>query len=413
MRCLGVRSNRPSRFRLLRWLLVLGLAVLLRCGVARIATPPAPPALRVSAGSAQPVLPAAPRARPAPEIVALDPFSPSHLIVDDGFVYWISQDGQRVGIRPSQVMRAPKGGGAVTTLAEGQQIRSLVADDANLYWTELGELDLTWPGAVHKGAVRRVSKHGGRAFTLAARRDSPGDIAAGAGHVYWLESDHDFDPMEGIEIGAVMTIDSSGAGRPRRLDASAELGLAWLLRLDPSRLFVAEDTSRIAMQREARARRLPHPPSKPDLYRGAAIRGYALRAGKRAGKVDPFYMSYDASERCVQGAPCGGITSMAASGGRVVWGSAGVIMASPVDGGASVMLAISPGLPTGIAIDDRYVYWGVHSRGRGQVLRVALGGGTAEVLADGLDWLSGVAVDRDHVYWAEPGAGKIVRIPKP
>lgn len=408
MRSFGVSSNPPFWVHPVRWLVALGCTALPWCIFAPTPTTPAPRDTRRSDASATAVRSPAPRVRPTPEIVALDPLGSAHLLVDDGFVYWTNWDNSdHVGTGPSQVMRARKAGGEVTRLAEGRDIIGLVADDANLYWIERGGFARAG-AAVPTSAVRRVSKRGGSALTLATRRDTAADIAVGPGQVYWLEyRDTIHDPRS----AAIMTIDPSGAGQPRQLDAGDAVRGATLLGLDRSHLFVSRDDTRTADE-EAR---LPHTPS-PDQrgYRMVSIRTYDLLAGT----VTPYQMYYAyAAGRSLNDSPNGSITAMVAGSGRVVWAANRNISATPVAGGESVTLAVSPDRPTGIAIDDRHVYWAVNldeqRRGQGALLRVAIGGGAAEVLLDGLDWPYSVAVDRDHVYWAEYPTGKIVRIPKP
>jgi hypothetical protein len=406
-----VSSNPPFWVHPVRWLVALGCAALPWCVFVPTPTtlePPEPREARGRDASATAARSPAPRVRPTPELVALDPLGSANLIVDDGFVYWTNWDNhERIGTGPSHVMRARKAGGEVTILAEGRDIIALAADDANLYWTERG--GISGPGAaVPMSAARRVSKRGGSVLTLATRRDTAGGIAVGAGQVYWLEYR---DPRHGPRVVAIMMIDPSGAGGPRELDASKAVRGAMSLSLDRSRLFVSLDDAPTP-EEEAH---LPHPPRQSSREsRFASIRSYNFPTDT-GGRNQVFY-TYSRG-RQVEGAPDGPITAVATGGGRVVWVGNDVISAAPAEGGEPVTLAVSPRPPTGIALDDRYVYWAVNldeqRRGQGALLRVAIGGGAAEVLLDGLDWPYSVAVDRDHVYWAEYPTGKIVRIPKP
>jgi hypothetical protein len=328
----------------------------------------------------------------------MDRLGPSDPVVDDEFVYWISRNENYLGNKKSRVMRAPKTGGAPTTLAEAGWIESLAVDEAGVYWTER-ERDL----AGRHGAVRRVSKQGGRASTLAARRDEPKAIAAGSGRVYWLEN-RDLG-KHGHRARAIMTARTTGTPRARQLDAPVLVGTRRLW-LDHERLYFSADDGSTTEE----TAHLIHPPATPGAMSGR-IGFYELQDGRVVAQP------YDPS-LCGDNVPCGAVTAATSGGGRTVWGiTGGAIVTIAPSTDKPLVLAHGPARPTGVALDGRYVYWVAvvekNNPDKGQLLRVALDGGAPEVLASGLVWPWGIAVDSTHIYWAEWLSGKVARIAKP
>jgi hypothetical protein len=359
---------------------------------------PPPDASATAQAPAARLPPQKPLARAAPEVLAMDPLGPSDAIVDDEFVYWISRNENYIGNKKSRVMRAPKSGGAATTLAEAGWIEFLAVDEAGVYWTAR-ERDFSR----RDGAIRRVSKRGGRPTTLAAHRDGPGPITAGGGLLYWLENRG--SGKRGHQARAIMTARTTGAPRVRQLNATVLVDTLRLW-LDHERLYFS-GIDGLTSEEEAH---LIHPPVTPGAMSGR-IGFYELRDGRVVAEP------YDPN-LCGDKVPCGPVTAATSGGGRTVWGiTSGAIMTIAPSTDEPVVLALGPERPTGVALDGRYVYWVAvvekNNPEKGQLLRVALDGGAPEVLATGLVWPWGIAVDREHIYWAEWLSGKVARIAKP
>jgi hypothetical protein len=368
--------------------------------------------------------------------VARDPFVPANLIVDEEHAYWVSRDETPHGTSRSRIMRARKDGSELTILAEGVNIESLAADSAYLYGTDRGaprheetECDRfeVWdatcrtvePGVtvcddtllpppeseVRKrrgartaasGSVLRVAKHGGGAVALARHRDEPGAIGVVGGRVYWLEN-RARDPRRPWPCGEIMTLDATAGGLPR------------------------PETERS----HSRDR---------DRFIGPAIQLAVSAGGPEADDAATWFALGDRQNiayrerHCPQGPPCGGPSAIAAGEGRVVVAWEGKLSIQIPVYSSYMELAIPTATPTGIAVDDRYVYWVVDHlpqravapddlivpvTDRGELWRVAHGGGAPERLAEGLDGPRDVALDGDHVYWIESRARTIVRVDKP
>ena len=79
-------------------------------------------------------------------------------------------------------MRAPKTGGdaAVVVKLPAGKIQRLAADDASVYWTDVGTGDPQWSSRVY-----RASLSGGSVETLS---DAPSPFAIVADTVYWTSS---------------------------------------------------------------------------------------------------------------------------------------------------------------------------------------------------------------------------------
>lgn len=66
--------------------------------------------------------------------------------------------------------------------------------------------------------------------------------------------------------------------------------------------------------------------------------------------------------------------------------------------------------PWGLAVDERYVYWGDRLRDGGAVMRVSREGGQPEVLARSQSGVHGIAVERERVYWTAEYAGTVMSL---
>lgn len=108
------------------------------------------------------------------------------LAVDDTDVYWTDPFA-------GNVMKAPKGGGAPTTISTGQQQATFLALDAtNVYWQT---------GA---GAIVKMPKTGGGLTAIASGQTNVTGFAVDATNVYWVTSG-----------ASVMKVAIAGGGRSR------------------------------------------------------------------------------------------------------------------------------------------------------------------------------------------------------
>ncbi|MCC6521864.1 MAG: hypothetical protein IT373_04320 [Polyangiaceae bacterium] len=107
-------------------------------------------------------------------------------------------------------------------------------------------------------------------------------------------------------------------------------------------------------------------------------------------------------------------TGLVLDGPRLYWleAAAGEIVAAPREGGAATRLAAGIGAPSGLAVDDAYVYVG-ESAGDARVLRLPKAGGSVEQVAKSPHGpVRAVAVDATHVYFCAEGAHALYLAPK-
>lgn len=83
---------------------------------------------------------------------------------------------------------------------------------------------------------------------------------------------------------------------------------------------------------------------------------------------------------------------------------------------AGITIQTVPGRPTGIAVDDAAVYYGINPPGASvsEIVRIDKDGANAKPLALGLANVEQVALDDAFVYWVEASTptGRILRLPK-
>jgi hypothetical protein len=102
---------------------------------------------------------------------------PGALALDDGYVYFaVYGDAANHGA----IRRVAKGGGAVTTLADGEFVPgSLVVDATRVYWTSND------PDHSSSGAIRAVDKAGGTPISLASGLSSARALTADDAALYF------------------------------------------------------------------------------------------------------------------------------------------------------------------------------------------------------------------------------------
>jgi sugar lactone lactonase YvrE len=101
-------------------------------------------------------------------------------------------------------MKAPLEGGAVTTLASGQQPDSMALDSSNVYWANDSMPSSLVKVPIGGGAVSTLVTTA--AFGLP--QDTIGGIAVDAVHVYW-DSEYGFVMAMPLAGGAVVTLASN------------------------------------------------------------------------------------------------------------------------------------------------------------------------------------------------------------
>jgi hypothetical protein len=279
---------------------------------------------------------------------------PWGMAIDATNVYW-TDCGDPTG---GYVLKVPKAGGEVVTLASGDRLSGIAVDDTNVYWVA-GTSDGS------SGAIMKVPVGGGTPTTLATRPGAPAHLVVDASYAYWVE----------LVQGVVMKVPLSG-GAPVGV-ASAPSGFQIAL----------GDT---------------------DVYwlGGEGLMKAPKAGGTAVGLTSEF--------------PAFPTASLAVSATDVYFTSGGPsgvngVSEVPAEGGAVDVLYASaqPTLSGPIAIDATRAYW---ADGSNSVWTMPLGGGAAITLAVGQNNVVAIAVDAASVYWlvngnADTGQGSVMRLP--
>jgi hypothetical protein len=281
---------------------------------------------------------------------------PWGMAIDATSVYWTNCGDPTSG----NVLKVPKAGGEVVTLAAGDRLSGIAVDSTSVYWVA-GTEDAS------SGAIMKVPVGGGTPTTLASRAGEPAHLAVDTSYVYWVEQ----------EPGAIMKVALTGGAATMVTMAR----LAWQIALDDANVYWLGQGLMSAPKLGGAAIELTSggPPMLPtaDLAVGAA---------------NVYFTS---------GPPGGtsGVTTVPSQGGtvRVVY--------------ADASGSFTP--PGPIAVDATRAYW---ADGSDAVFSVPLSGGAATTLATEQNNVVAIAVDETAVYWlvngnASAGQGAVMKLP--
>lgn len=250
----------------------------------------------------------------------------------------------------------------------------------------LDSMSVYWVNDNPDGGVMKVNKCGGVPVALATNLSSPSSIAVKLANVYWT------DYGDGT-VSSVLSSEAMGAHNPPFASGQLQaIGIA----LDASHVYWANHAIEGGIFYESL-------PVTPDDFNSLG------------GVIDsPEFLATDGQNVYYTTSPSSGLNVIAKVG---VPGSATTEV---------TMLATSPQVPTGIAVDTTYVYWstksdadagtqavGMQDAGtqNGQVLRIPITGvGLPTTLAEGED-ARGAALDADYFYWVNPSNGTVMKVP--
>ena len=230
------------------------------------------------------------------------------------------------------------------TIAQTHRPWGLTVDDTSVYWTTAD------------GEVFRAPKHGGAPESLAANEDAPTDIVVDGERVYW------------VDAHALRSMPKSGGA------------VTSLLRdVALSSVLAADDTH---------------------LYCAATDVGAILQLPKVGG----------ATTQLIGGQQFGlGILGLAVDADAVYftnhWDAS--VVAVPLGGASSRIIASAQPAPYAVAVRDHAVYWSRNNR-PGVVMRASSVGSVSPV-ADGQSLPWAITTDAQNVYWLDVGDGSVWR----
>ena len=116
--------------------------------------------------------------------------NPMAITVESTDVYWANAGDY--GGSTGSIVKVPLAGGAPTTLSDKRGVpRSIAVDAANVYWTDYGQHG--W----HNGAVLQMAKGGGAVVTLVSKLEDPSEIGIDSANVYFPDD----SGVESVPIG--------------------------------------------------------------------------------------------------------------------------------------------------------------------------------------------------------------------
>lgn len=253
------------------------------------------------------------------------------------------------------VFSVPKGGGTPTTLATGQKSVRIAVDASHVYWTN-----------EQSNEIRRLPKAGGASEVVHNATAAYG-FALDASLVYYTE----------LRAGGSVAVVPKVGGVPIVISASEN----WPFE-------VALTASHVYWTQ---------------LSNNADVRRAALGGGTPESVLtslpNPTALTND------------GTTVFVAVLGN--GNGKGQVIALPISGSGSTVLAQSQQQPRGLAVDGVHVYW--TNGGDATVMRIAKDGSdnqVPELLASGGKTALGIAIDAEAVYWADDLSSTIHKLAK-
>jgi hypothetical protein len=231
---------------------------------------------------------------------------------------------------------------------------------APLYWTSFGS-----------GTIGELNST--RCTALVTDQDFPWGVAVDSSHIYWANSGSTFFG------GTIMKANLDGAGVTELVGGQDPLG-------------VAVDTSNIYWANGAAF------PSVPGAIEKAPL------AGGPATTLVPG--------TCEEEDACHSV-GVAVDTSNIYWtdlgfpqnGIPGTVKKAPLTGGPATTLVTGQDGPSGVAVENGYIYWA--DAVSGTIMRTNLNSCeptcTVETLVGDQNSPSGAAVDSSHIYWTIPG----------
>lgn len=366
--------------------------------------------------------------------VAAQPFK---LAADETTLYWITDDALHA---------VSVGGGTPATLAgvNGQPYDLLVRA-GDVVWSEG-----SGPALGETGRVRRLVKGGGEVSTLADGEDAPRRLAADATWLYWTE---------GGPLGL-----TEGFGRIARAPATGGPGETVVSGVSSNSPAFTVSGDLVLVADRARLKRLPRGGGTVESVAAAGFRAvrvttdgeyvYWVDAQLGAARRAPVGGG-PAEDIGAPGTNSGPGGPIQVQGGRVVWAPRlDVLLSVGSAGGTPSVLASGLRALSDMVADQAMVYWS--EQDSGEILRMPLAGGSPTIVGPGVSgswqrlaqdgatvyWITqrhlrkapkaggdyqqlllfegemdalrpaSVAVDGQYVYWTEPGLRRVRRLPK-
>jgi hypothetical protein len=277
------------------------------------------------------------------------------MAIDATSVYWTTCGDPTGGA----VLKVPKTGGPIATLATGDRLSGIAVDNSNVYWVA-GTSDGS------SGTIMKVPTGGGTPTTLISRPGAPSHLAVDASFVYWIEQ----------MPGAVMKMPLSGGA----VTTIASASFAFQIALGETDVF----------------------------WLGQGVTKAPKAGGAAVSLTSSMFPTLPNQGLAVNA------TSVYFTSGPPA-GTSGVSEV-PVAGGATEIVYSSPQPSSGggaITIDATRVYW---ADGSNSIHTATLAGGVATTLAIGQNNVVAIAVDATRLYWlvngnASTGQGSVMMLP--